>query len=79
MLLAANLRNSHLVAATRQAIGDATAFDERDINRNFDYDEGAYQEVKRTLGRLIASGQLRQAMQLALELMTRQLSGGNER
>jgi hypothetical protein len=58
-----------LVAATRQAIADATDFDERDINRNFDYDYEAYREVKRNLGRLIDSGQLRLAMQLALELM----------
>lgn len=58
-----------LVAATRQAIADATDFDERDINRNFDYDDEAYAEVKRNLGRLIVSGQLRQAMSLALELM----------
>lgn len=58
-----------LVAATRQAIADATAFDVRDINRNFAYDSEAYDEVKRNLGRLIASGQLRQAMQLALEMM----------
>jgi uncharacterized Zn finger protein len=60
-----------LVAATRQAIADATAFDQRDINRNFDYDYEAYREVKRNLGRLIASGQSRLAMQLALELMKR--------
>ncbi len=60
-----------LVAATRQAIADATAFDERDINRNFDYDDEAYGEVKRNLGRLIASGQLRLAMPLALDLMKR--------
>ena len=58
-----------LVAATRQAIADATDFDERDINHNFDYDYEAYGEVKRNLGRLIASGQLRLAMQLALDLM----------
>lgn len=58
-----------LVAATRQAIVDATYFDERDINRNFDYDYEAYGEVKRNLGRLIASGQLRPAMRLALDLM----------
>jgi uncharacterized Zn finger protein len=58
-----------LVAATRQAIADATAFDERDINRNFDYDYGAYAEVQRNLGRLIEVGQLRPAMQLAIELM----------
>lgn len=60
-----------LVAATRQAITDATAFDERDINRNFDYDDEAYGEVRRNLGRLIASGQLRLAMPLALDLMKR--------
>ncbi len=58
-----------LVAATRQAIADATDFDERDINHNFDYDYEAYGTVKRNLGRLIAAGELRQAMQLALELM----------
>ena len=58
-----------LVAATRQAIADATAFDERDINRNFAYDYEAYHELKRNLGRLIDSGRLRQAMPLALELM----------
>lgn len=62
-----------LVAAARQAIADATAFDEREINRNFDYDYDyeAYAEVKRNLGRLIASGRLRPAMPLALELMKR--------
>jgi|SRR5271166_489498 len=62
-------RPDELVAATRQAIADATDFDERDINRNFDYDYEAYREVKRNLSRLIASGQLRLAMQLSLELM----------
>lgn len=60
-----------LVASTRQAIADATAFDKRDINRNFAYDHQAYSEVKRNLSRLTGSGQLRQAMPLALELMKR--------
>jgi uncharacterized Zn finger protein len=60
-----------LVAATRQAIADATDFDARDSNRNFDYDYEAYSEVKRNLARLIDSGELHQAMQLALELMKR--------
>ena len=60
-----------LVAATHQAIADATDFDERQINRNFDYDYEAYAEVKRNLGRLIAAGQLQLAMPLALELMKR--------
>lgn len=58
-----------LVAATRQAIADATDFDERDINRNFDYDYQAYSEVKRNFRHLIERGQLPQAMQLSLELM----------
>jgi uncharacterized Zn finger protein len=58
-----------LVAATRQAIADATDFDDRDINRNFDFDDEAYREVKRNLGHLVASGHLRPAMQLSLELM----------
>ena len=58
-----------LVAATRQAIVDATDFDERDINRNFDYDYEAYREVKRNLSRLVKAKQLPLAMQLSLELM----------
>lgn len=58
-----------LVAATRQAIADATDFDEREINHNFDYDSEAYNEVKRNLARLIASGNLRESMELSLELM----------
>jgi predicted site-specific integrase-resolvase len=58
-----------LVAATRRAIADATDFDEREMNRNFDYDYAAYEEVKRNLARLITSGQVRLAMQLSLELM----------
>jgi hypothetical protein len=58
-----------LAAATRQAIADATDFDERDMNRNFDFDYEAYAEVKRNLSRLIDLGELRLAMELSLELM----------
>jgi hypothetical protein len=58
-----------LVAATRQAIADATDFDERDINRNFDYDYQAYEAVKRNLSQLVNLGHLRLAMELSLELM----------
>ena len=58
-----------LVAATRRAIADATDFDEREINYNFDYDYEAYHEVKRNLSRLVALAQLRSAMELCLELM----------
>ena len=59
-----------LVAATRQAIADATDFDEREINYNFDYDYEAYSAVKRDFGRLIDLGHLRDAMELSLELMS---------
>ena len=41
----------------------------RTVNRNFAYDDEAYHEVKRNLGRLIDAGQLGPAMQLALGLM----------
>jgi hypothetical protein len=58
-----------LVSATRQAIADATDFDERDTNRNFEYDDEAYGEVKRNLRRLIDRGELRLAMELSRELM----------
>lgn len=58
-----------LLAATRQAIIDATSFDERDINRNFSYDDEAYEQVQRNLRRLIELGQLQPAMELSLELM----------
>jgi uncharacterized Zn finger protein len=60
---------AELAAATRQAIADATDFDERDMNRNFAYDYAAYDEVKRNFSRLIESGELRLAMELSLELM----------
>jgi hypothetical protein len=62
---------AELVARTREAIADATAFDVRDINRNFAYDYAAYDEVKRNLGRLVKAGQLPATMELALELMKR--------
>ncbi|MCL4191819.1 MAG: hypothetical protein KJZ87_08735 [Thermoguttaceae bacterium] len=58
-----------LVEATRLAISDATDFDERQVNDNFDYDFQAYGEVKRNFGRLIKLGHLRRAMELSLELM----------
>jgi hypothetical protein len=61
---------TELVAATRRAIADATDFDERDANYNFDYDHAAYDEVKRNLVRLVTLKQLRPAMELALELMS---------
>lgn len=58
-----------LVAETHQAIGDATEFDEREINYNFDYDYQAYTTVECNFDHLIKLGHLREAMQLSLELM----------
>lgn len=58
-----------LLAATRQAVADATAFDERDANYNFNYDYEAYSTVQRNLRLLIERGELRAAMELSLELM----------
>ncbi|QVL33973.1 hypothetical protein KIH39_08720 [Telmatocola sphagniphila] len=58
-----------LEAATRQAIVDATAFDKRDMNRNFNYDREAYAEAKRLLELLVAAEQCAVVMQLSLELM----------
>lgn len=60
-----------LVVMTRQAMADATAFDERDINRNFSYDHGAYHHVQQNLYRLIDLGQLPPAMELSQELMSK--------
>ena len=58
-----------IAVTIRSAIADATAFDERDINHNFNYDYAAYEAVKRNLSRLVESGQLPLAMELSLELM----------
>ena len=63
--------SAELVAATHQAIIDATAFDPRQMNRNFDYNSAAYAEVKRNLARLVGAGKLKPAMELSLELMKR--------
>jgi hypothetical protein len=58
-----------LSSSRSEAIADATAFDPRQVNYNFDYDYEAYEEVKRNLAHLVELGQLRTAMELALVLM----------
>ncbi len=60
-----------LADATHQAIVTATDFDEREINYNFDYDYGAYDETQRNLSRMVKQNQLHLAMELSLELMKR--------
>lgn len=59
-----------LVEETGVAIADATDFDEREINRNFSYDDEAYSVVKNNFGRLVDLGYLREAMELSLELIS---------
>ncbi len=58
-----------LVAATRQAIVEATDFDERKMNHNFDYDYGAYEAVQQNFKRLVGMEYFAEAMELSLELM----------
>lgn len=58
-----------LVQDTRQAIAEATDYDERQINYNFDYDYAAYRTVEENLKKLVKGGDLESAMDLALELM----------
>ena len=69
-----------LVVATRRAIADATDFDERDINHNFDYDDAAYERSEtqsEPLGRSGATSAGDGAFAGVDE--TRKLSGRNER
>lgn len=61
--------DDQLVSQTRQAISDATSFDESEMNRNFDYDCAAYALVKKNFQRLAQLGRWDEVMRLALELM----------
>lgn len=58
-----------LIEDTRQAIAEATDYDPRDMNHNFDYDYAAYETVQRNFNQLIRAGQFEVAMSLSLELM----------
>ena len=58
-----------LLQITRIAIDKATYFNQRDINRNFDYDSMAYDTVKKNFSKLIKLGGLSDVMELAVELM----------
>jgi uncharacterized Zn finger protein len=59
-----------LYESTRRAIADATDFDDREMNYNFDYDGQAYQTVQKNLKRLVAQGCFNEAMELSLDLMS---------
>lgn len=58
-----------LIADVSSAIDRATDFDERMMNRNFDVDWQAYDEVRKGLSRLVELGRLADAKSLALKLM----------
>ena len=58
-----------LIEETRRAIEDATAYDPREANQNFDYDYETYETVKENFQKLVGAGRLEPAMNLALELM----------
>ena len=64
-----NGSTDQLIRATRQAIVDATEVDESRINYNFDYDDGAYETIKRNLKLLTEQGHFESTMELSLELM----------
>lgn len=58
-----------MIIAARAAIADATDFDDRDANRNFDYDYEAYEAIARYFSKLIDAGCIGSAMSLSQELM----------
>jgi hypothetical protein len=60
-----------LCDSTRQAIADATVFDEREMNCNFDYDYQAYRTVQKNLKRLVVQRCFDEAMELSLDLMSK--------
>lgn len=59
--------SEELINATRQAIIEATDFDQRDAGYNFDYDYDAYEAIERNFHRLIDLGELRSAIDLSLD------------
>ena len=58
-----------LLADIESAIGRATDFDNRMLNRNFDVDWQAYKEVEKGFGKLLKLGQVAEVKVLALKLM----------
>ena len=60
---------AELIVNTQCAIADATDYDERQINHNFDYDYGAYETIQRNFRSLIAAGRIEDVMELSLSLM----------
>ncbi len=65
------LSTAGLVEETQQAILDATDFNERQINYNFDYDYEAYATIQRNFKRMVTEKRFGDLMSLSLELMRR--------
>ena len=60
---------AELIVNTQCAIADATDYDERQINHNFDYDDRAYETIQRNFRSLIEAGRIEDVLELSLELM----------
>ncbi len=59
----------NLAEQTRQAIDDATDFDDREINYNFDYDSAAYTRAQKNFEQMVLLDLWADVMPLAIELM----------
>ena len=60
---------AELIVNTQCAIADATDYDARQINHNFDDDYGAYETIQRNFRSLSAARRIEDVMELSLELM----------
>ena len=67
--LRVHIPDDQLLRLTRQAIADATYYDKRDCNTNFDYDYAAYELVGKNFKRLVLLKEWKDVMQLSIELM----------
>ena len=61
--------DDQIISQTRQAIADATYFDEDDYNTNFDYDSRAYELVEKNFRKLVQMKAWADVMNLSLELL----------
>jgi len=67
--LGVQVPDEQIIPQTRQAIADATSFDEADYNTNFNYDSRAYELVAKNFRKLVRTNAWVDVMKLSLELM----------
>ena len=67
--LGVHVPDDQIIPQTRQAIEDATFFDEDDFNTNFNYDGRAYELVERNFRKLVHTNAWVDVMKLSTELM----------